>query len=66
MNKHPKIVQADKRGQIVIPQSVRNSLNIKEGAAFWVYEPEDGIFLKKVVTPSKNEIKKSIRKLKNE
>ncbi len=61
-----KIVQADKRGQIVIPQNIRKNLNIEAEAAFWIYETEDGIFLKKVTTPSKSEIKKSLKKLKNE
>ena len=48
MAQHPKVVQADKRGQVVIPKSVRAELNIEEGAAFWVYKTEDGIFLKKI------------------
>lgn len=52
MKKSVKIVQSDKRGQIVIPKSIRKNLNLEEGAAFWVYEVEDGIYLKKVETPS--------------
>ena len=46
-----KVVQADKRGQIVIPKSIREKLNIKEGAAFWIYTKDDEIRLKKVETP---------------
>lgn len=31
-----KIVQCDKRGQIVIPKSIRAGLKLKENSAFWV------------------------------
>ena len=55
-----KIVQSDKRGQIVIPQPIRNQLNLKEGSAFWIYNVGDGIYLKKVKAPSEKEIKKKI------
>lgn len=61
MKKSVKIVQSDKRGQIVIPKSIRKNLNLEEGAAFWVYELEDGIYLKKVETPSLKSIKKQIK-----
>ena len=63
MAKYAKIVQCDKRGQIVIPKSVRGKLGIKEGAAFWVYETEDGIYLKKVEAPPEKDIKKKIKEL---
>jgi len=61
MKKSVKIVQSDKRGQIVIPKSIRKSLNLEEGAAFFVYEVEDGIYLKKVEEPSLKSIKKKIK-----
>lgn len=49
MKKYPKIVQIDKRGQIVIPKDIRADLGIDEGTGFWVYSIEDeGILLKKV------------------
>lgn len=56
-----KIVQCDKRGQIVIPKNIRKGLNIDEGAGFWVYYTKDGIFLKKIKTPEDKDIKRSIR-----
>ena len=61
----PKVVQADKRGQIVIPKSIRKNLNVEEGAAFWMYQTEDGIFLKRIETPSEKKIKKVIQEAKN-
>lgn len=62
---NPKVVQADKRGQIVIPKAIRSKLKIEEGAAFWIYETEGGIFLKKIAeAPSSKSIKKSIKEVK--
>jgi AbrB family looped-hinge helix DNA binding protein len=44
----PKIVQVDKRGQIVIPKDVRNQLNINNKTNLWVYSiTDEGILLKK-------------------
>lgn len=49
MKKYPKIVQVDKRGQIVIPKDIREELRIDEGTGFWVYAiTDEGILLKKV------------------
>lgn len=49
MKKYPRIVQSDKRGQIVIPKDIREELGLEEGSAFWVYSVGDeGILLKKV------------------
>lgn len=49
MKKYPKVVQCDKRGQIIIPKDVRQELKIDEGSAFWVYTVTDeGILLKKI------------------
>ncbi len=61
MKKTVKIVQSDKRGQIVIPKSIRKKLNLEDGAAFWVYELEDGVYLKKVEAPPLKSIKKQIK-----
>jgi len=44
----PKIVQVDKRGQIVIPKDVRTDLNIDSKTNLWVYSiTDEGILLKK-------------------
>ena len=49
MKKYPKIVQCDKRGQIVIPKDIRQELDIDEGSAFWMYSiTDEGILLKRV------------------
>ncbi len=49
MKKHPKLVQTDKRGQLVIPKAVREELNINQTTGFYVYSiPGEGILLKKI------------------
>jgi AbrB family looped-hinge helix DNA binding protein len=49
MKKYPKIVQCDKRGQIVIPKDIRHELDIEEGTGFFMYAVSDeGILLKKI------------------
>lgn len=49
MKKYPKIVQCDKRGQIVIPKDIRQELELDEGSAFWMFSITDqGILLKRI------------------
>jgi len=51
MKKFPKIVQCDKRGQIVIPKDIRAELGIDEGTGFYMYSiTDEGILLKKIKT----------------
>jgi len=47
MKKYPKIVQVDKRGQIVIPKDVRKELNLSDSSLLWVYSiGREGLLLK--------------------
>lgn len=49
MKKFPKIVQCDKRGQIVIPKDIRRELGIDESSGFYMYSiTDEGILLKKI------------------
>ncbi|MGV8171157.1 MAG: AbrB/MazE/SpoVT family DNA-binding domain-containing protein [Candidatus Woesearchaeota archaeon] len=53
MRKYAKIIQNDKRGQIVIPKDVRQELGIEEGTGFYLYAIEgEGILLK--IIPNKD------------
>jgi AbrB family looped-hinge helix DNA binding protein len=53
MKKFPKLLQCDRRGQIVIPKDVRSELRIEEGTGFWLYAIEgEGLLLKKVDVPA--------------
>ncbi len=49
------------RGQIVIPQDIREGLNAAEGTVFAVVGNKDTIILKKIETPSKDKLIKELR-----
>jgi AbrB family looped-hinge helix DNA binding protein len=64
VKKYPKLVQCDKRGQIVIPKDIRRELKIDEGTGFWMYTiTEEGILLKKVESPSLGKHAEIVKKL---
>jgi AbrB family looped-hinge helix DNA binding protein len=44
------------RGQIVIPQSIRDEMETREGTIFAVYGNNDTIILKRIETPSKEKL----------
>ena len=51
------------RGQIVIPQDIREELKAREGTIFSVVSAKDAIILKKIATPSKEDLIKEIRSI---
>ena len=64
VKKYPKLVQCDKRGQIVIPKDIRRELKIDEGTGFWMYTiTDEGILLKKVEAPSLGKHAEMVKKL---
>ncbi len=64
MRRYPKLVQCDKRGQIVIPKDIRNELKVGEGTGFWMYSvTNEGILLKKVDSPELGEHKEIIEEV---
>lgn len=65
MKRFPKILQIDKRGQIVIPKDIRQELDITEGTGFYAYTiTDEGILLKKIPTKTLKENKEIINALK--
>jgi AbrB family looped-hinge helix DNA binding protein len=48
------------KGQVVIPNSIREKLNIKSGAKFAVYGREDTIIFKKIEMPSVDDFEKLV------
>lgn len=54
-------VRMSSKGQIVIPQEIREEINAEEGTVFAVTGSKDTVILKKIPTPSKDEL---IRQLK--
>ena len=53
-------IKMSSRGQIVIPQVIRDELNASEGTIFSVVSANDAIILKKIATPSKEELMKEL------
>ena len=53
-------IKMSSRGQIVIPQDIREELKASEGTIFSVVSSKDAIILKKILTPSKEELIKEI------
>ncbi len=49
-------VRMSSRGQIVIPQDVREELHATEGTVFAVVHSKDVVILKKLEAPSKEEL----------
>ena len=54
------------KGQIVIPQDVREELNAKEGTVFAVVSRKDTIILKKIETPTKEDLIKDLQNIAKE
>ena len=55
-----EIIHVSSRGQIVIPQDIREELNASEGTIFSVVSAKDTIILKKLLTPSKEDLIKEL------
>ena len=54
-------IKMSSRGQIVIPQDIREELKASEGTVFSVISSKDAIILKKIYIPSKEDLIKEIR-----
>lgn len=61
-----ELTKMSSRGQIVIPQDIRDRLKLKEGESFAVTGSGDTLLLKKIYTPSKEEILKEWKRLNAE
>ena len=61
-----EITKMSSRGQIVVPQGLRNELGMKEGAFFAIFGGKDTIILKKLEMPSKEILIKDIGKMARE
>ncbi|MEK6968345.1 MAG: hypothetical protein AABX51_06980 [Nanoarchaeota archaeon] len=53
-------IKMSSKGQIVIPQDIREELNAGEGTLFGVMRSKDTLILRKINTPSKQEIIKDL------
>ncbi len=59
-------VKMSSKGQIVIPQDIRQKLNAHEGSVFAVVGSRDSVILKKIETPSKEDLIKGLEKIAKE
>ena len=53
-------IKMSSRGQVVIPQDIREELKASEGTIFSVVSAKDAIILKKISTPSKEDLLKEL------
>ena len=60
-----EITSVSSRGQIVIPQSLRNKLKIKEGEKFVIIGEDNTIILKKLEVPSFSGLDKLLAKTRS-
>ena len=51
-----EMIKMSSKGQIVIPQDIRAEICASEGTMFAVVSGRDSIVLKKIITPSKEEL----------
>lgn len=51
------------KGQVVIPQNIRKEIEADEGTVFVVVGSKDTIVLKKIATPSKEDLIKELKKI---
>lgn len=58
-----ELTKVSSRGQIVIPHEIRENMHIKEGDAFAAVASGDTLMLKRVKTPSKEDILREFEKL---
>ncbi len=56
-------IKMSSKGQIVIPQGIREELGTGEGTVFAVFGSEDTIILKKINTPSKEKLIDELSKI---
>ncbi len=56
-------VKMSSKGQIVIPQDIREEISAEEGTLFVVSSSKDTIVLKKIIMPSKSELIKTLEEM---
>ena len=61
-----EMVKMSSKGQIVIPQDIRTEISASEGTMFAVISGRDSIVLKKVATPSKEELINELKEIAKE
>jgi AbrB family looped-hinge helix DNA binding protein len=61
-----ELTKMSSRGQVVIPQKLRDKMKVKEGSVFAVFGSDDSFVLKKITVPNKERFLKSLEKISKE
>ena len=61
-----EIVKMSSKGQVVIPQHIRDELNARKGSVFAVISSKDSVVLKRVETPSQDDLIRDLEKIAKE
>lgn len=56
-------IKMSSKGQVVIPQEIREEIEAEEGTVFAVVGSKDTIVLKKILTPSKEDLIRELKKI---
>jgi AbrB family looped-hinge helix DNA binding protein len=56
-------VKMSSKGQIVIPQDIRQAIGADEGTVFAITSSDDALVLKKINIPSKEELLNNLKKI---
>ena len=54
-------IKMSSKGQVVIPKEIREEIRADEGTVFAVISNKDSVILKKIATPSKEDLIKELR-----
>ncbi len=61
-----EMVKMSSKGQIVIPKDIRAEISASEGTMFAVVSGRDSIVLKKIATPSKEDLIRELKEIAKE
>jgi AbrB family looped-hinge helix DNA binding protein len=61
-----EIIKMSSKGQVVIPQDIRQHINADEGSLFAVMSNKDVVILKKIETPSKEKLMAELESIAKE
>ena len=56
-------IKMSSKGQIVIPLGIREEINASEGTVFAVVSGRDSVILKKIITPSKEDLISELKEI---
>jgi AbrB family looped-hinge helix DNA binding protein len=57
-----ELTSLSSKGQVVIPQEIRNALHLESGSKFVVIADDEGIYLKPVAVPERHKLLKLMEK----